>query len=106
MENLAICKAQKDKIKSAMGNIDCSTILPGLDVDDMMQLFTSKCIDIFSQYIPNEIVTSDDRDPPWMTATLKSVVKHKHSVYNKYVKRGRKPDDWEYVRKVLKEAEK
>ena len=53
-------KAQKDEIKSAMGNIDWSTIFSGLDVDDMMQLFTAKCIDIFSQYIPNEIVTCDD----------------------------------------------
>ena len=97
-------KAQKDEIKSAMGNIDWSTIFSGLDVDDMTQLFTAKCIDIFSQYIPNEIVTCDDRDPPWMTATLKSAIKRKHRVYNKYVKRGRKPDDWEYVRKVRNET--
>ena len=32
-----------------------------------------------------------------MTATLKSAIKRKHRVYNKFVKRGRKPDDWEYV---------
>ena len=97
-------KAQKDEIKSAMGNIDWSTIFSGLDVDDMTQLFTAKCIDIFSHYIPNEIVTCDDRDPPWMTATLKSAIKRKHRVYNKYVKRGRKPDDWEYVRNVRNET--
>ena len=60
-------EAQKDKIESAIGNIDWSTIFSGLDVDDMTQLFTAKCIDIFSQYIPNEIVTCDDRYPPWMT---------------------------------------
>ena len=78
-------KAQKDEIKSAMGNIDWSTIFSELDVDDMTQLFTAKCIDIFSQYIPNEIVTCDDRDPPWMTATLKSAIKCKHRVYDKYV---------------------
>ena len=78
-------KVQKDKIKSAMGNIDLSTIFLGLDVDDMTQLFTDKCIDIFSRYIPNEIVTCDDRDPPWMTATLKSANKRKHRVYNKAI---------------------
>ena len=58
----------------------------------MTQLFICKRIDIFSQYIPDEIVTCDDRDPPWMTATLKSAIKRKHRVYNKCVKRGRKPD--------------
>ena len=53
------------------------------------------------QYIvaihPDKIITCDDRDPPWMTAALKSAIKRKHGVYNKYVKRGCKPDDWEYV---------
>ena len=39
-----------------------------------------------------------------MTATLKSAVKRKHRVYNKYVKRGRKPGDWEYVRSVRNET--
>ena len=34
-------KAQKDKIKSALENIDWPTIFAGLDVDDMTQLFTS-----------------------------------------------------------------
>ena len=36
--------------------------------------------------------------------TLKSAIKRKHRVYNKYVKRGRKPDDWEYVQSVRNET--
>ena len=61
----------------------------GLDVDDMAELFTSTCGNIFSLYIPNKVITCDDRDPPWMTATLKSAIKRKHRVYDKYVERGR-----------------
>ena len=72
-ENLALCESSKNKIKSAMEHIDWSTVFIGLEVDDMTQLFTSKCISIFSQYIPNEIITCDDQGPPWMTATLQSV---------------------------------
>ena len=48
-------KAQKDKMKSALENIDWPTIFAELDVDDMTQLFTSKCINILSQYIPNKL---------------------------------------------------
>ena len=74
-------KAQKDKIRSALENIDWPTIFAGLDVDDMTQLlFTFKCLNILSQYIPNKIITCDDRDPPWMTAAQKSAIKRKHSV--------------------------
>ena len=72
----------------------------GLDVDKMTHLFTSKCASIFSGFIPNKTITCDNRNPPWMTTSLKSAIKRKHRVYNKYVKRGRKPDDWEYVRTV------
>ena len=35
-----------------------------------------------------------------MTTSLKSSIKRKHRVYKKYVKRGRKPDDWEYVHTI------
>ena len=66
----------------------------------MTGLFTFTCGNIFSLYIPNKVITFDDRDPLWMTATLKSAIKRKH----KYVKRGRKADDWEYVRSVRNET--
>ena len=75
-------------------------MFPGLDVDKMTHLFTSKCASIFSEFIPNKTITCDNRDPPWMTTSLKSAIKRKHRVYNKYVKSGRKPDDWEYVRTI------
>ena len=93
-------KDRKDKIKSATANIDWPTMFSGLDVDKMTHLFTSKCASIFSEFIPNKIITCDNRDPHWMTLSLKSAIKCKHRVYNKYAKRGRKPVDWEYVRTI------
>ena len=66
----------------------------------MMELFTSTCRNMFSLYIPNKVITYHNQDPSWMTATLKSAIKRKHRAYNKYVKHGRKPDDWEYIRSV------
>ena len=68
-----------------------------LDVDKMTHLFTSKCVSIFSEFIPNKTIT-------WMTPSLKSAIKHKHRVYNKYFRRGCKPDDWEYVRTVCNQT--
>ena len=103
-------KAQKDRIKSAIANIDWPTMFYGLDFDKVTHSFTSKCANIFSEFIPNKTITCDNLDPPWMTPSLKSVIKRKHRVYNKYVKRGRKPDDWDMcvlfatksLRKLLK----
>ena len=70
----------------------------------MTELFTSTYSNIFSLYISNKVITCDDCDAPWMTATLKSAIKRKHRVYNKYVKHGRKPDDWGYVRSFRNET--
>ena len=39
-----------------------------------------------------------------MTPKLKTAIKRKHRVYNKYVKRGHKPDEWEDVRQVRNET--
>ena len=97
-------RAKKDQIKLAIENVDWPTIFSGLDVDSMTELFTSISRSIFSLYIPNKVITCDDRDLPFVTATLKSAVKRNHRVYNKYVKHGRKPDDWEYVRSVRNET--
>ena len=93
-------KLKKIKLSPAIANVDWPSMFSGLDVDKMTHLFTSKCVRIFSEFIPNKTITCDNRDPPWMTPSLKSAIKRKHRVYNKYVRRGRKPDDWEYVRTV------
>ena len=50
------------------------------------------------------MIKCDDRDPPWTTPKFKTTIKRKHRVYNKYVKRGRKPDEWDYVRQVRNET--
>ena len=70
----------------------------------MTSQFTILITDLMHRFIPNQMIKCDDRDPPWITPQLKTVIKHKHRVYNKYVKRGRKPDDWDYVRQVRNET--
>ena len=70
----------------------------------MTELFTSACGNIFSLYTPHKVITCDDRDSLWMTATLKSSIKRKHRVYNKYVKCGWKPEHWEHAQSVCNEA--
>ena len=50
------------------------------------------------------MIRCDDRDPPWIIPKLKTAIKHKHRVYDKFVKRGRNPDEWEYVRQVRNET--
>ena len=39
-----------------------------------------------SNFIPNETILVDDRDPPWITRKLKSMIQEKNLFYKKYLK--------------------
>ena len=39
-----------------------------------------------SNFIPNEIVTIDDRDPPWINNKIKSLIKNKTEFFKNCVK--------------------
>ena len=63
----------------------------------MTQEFTSVVMGIMDPHIPNKIIKCDDKDPPWLTQEIKTAIKCKHRVCNKYIRRGRKSEGWEYV---------
>ena len=39
-----------------------------------------------SNFIPNETILVDDRDPPWITRKLESMIQEKNPFYKKYLK--------------------
>ena len=54
-------------------------------------------------FYPNKLITCNDKDP-WITPAIKAALKRKHRVYNKFAKRGHKPDEWEPVRMIRNET--
>ena len=61
---------------------------------------------VMSRFIPNKIITCNDKNPPWITPEIKTAIKRKHRVYNKYVSRGRRPDEWDNVRLIRNDTSK
>ena len=39
-----------------------------------------------SNFIPDETILVDDRDPPWITRKLKSMIQEKNLFYKKHLK--------------------
>ena len=99
-------KANKEEIWNPLLNIDWSFKFSDLAVDEMTSIFATLVMDIMLRYIPNKMIKCNDRDPPWITPEIKTVIKHKHRVYNMNVRRGRKPEEWEYVRVTRNETSK
>ena len=93
-------------INSELRSISWSDRFDELDVDQVVDYFTNCFMSVITQHIPNREITCCDRDTPWITDEVKKAIKRKHSVYRKYVKRGRKPDDWTRVKQIKTDTAK
>ena len=85
-------------IIESINKIDWTACFDGLSPTEIVDIFTDFLSEIFSKYIPNTVVKFDDRDPPWMKRELKTDIKRKYRIYAKYIRRGRKPEDWDSVK--------
>ena len=57
---------------------------------------------VFSSYVPNKIVTFNDKDPPWMTQYLKSQINWHNNVYQEYHKKiNHSADDFIFLENVI-----
>ena len=99
-------KANKNEIRECLNNIDWHYKLNNLSATDMVREFTSTLMGVMSRLIPNRIITCNNKDPPWITPEIKTGIKRKHRVYNKYVRRGRRPDEWDNVRLIRNDTSK
>ena len=66
----------------------------------MTETFTKTVLEIIKSTIPNKIITCNDKDPPWTTPEVKTAIKRKHRVYKKYVARGRRDDELDYMKMI------
>ena len=97
-------KADKDEIRQFLTNIDWISKFKDLSVSEMAQQFTSTVMGMMLRFIPNKMIVFNDKDPPWITPAIKTAIKRKHRVYNRFAKRGHKPEEWEPVRMTRNET--
>ena len=76
--------ANYDHIKRAIDIFDWESALNHIDANDPVSVFNSAILNIVSNFILNETITCDDRDPPWMDSYKKPCL-CKRSFYKKFV---------------------
>ena len=74
-------KANAELIQSAINEFDWTKALPNVSVDEKVCYFTKKLLDIIHNFIPHEIITFDDRDPPWINNEIDKLINEKNSAY-------------------------
>ena len=97
-------RADVNAVTTATNQVYWKFIFSCENVHQQVNIFNKTIINIFSNFIPNKLVTFDDKDPPWMTEKLKEKIKWKHKVYRDYLKNGKTEADYMYVHHAISEV--
>ena len=65
-------KANTESLKQTLMQINWQNLFLNKDVHQQVRTLNDIVINVFSNFVPNKIVTFDDRDPPWMTEYIKT----------------------------------
>ena len=59
---------------------------------------------MFSNFVPNKILTFDDREPPWMNELIKSKIQWKNGIYKNYQNSAKSLADLETLQNAISEV--
>ena len=79
-------KANADLIKRDIRDFGWENKLSLIDINDQVVLLNETIVNIMSNFIPNETMTFDDRDPPWFNKNIKNMINYKNAIYNKLIR--------------------
>ena len=96
-------KANTDAIKTAINNFDWVNAFSNVSVNKQVEILNCTILNIFSNFIPNKLITIDDSEPPWMTDFVKSKIKYKNNIFSSYVKNGRTEIDYQKLQDAITE---
>ena len=72
-------------IKKAIHPVDWESSLNNLKVNEQVSVFNETIVNILSNFVPNELITCDDRDLPRMNRYIKNVIAAINDFHKKFV---------------------
>ena len=54
-------------------------------VHQQVEILNNTLMNVFSNFIPNKLVTFNEKDPPWMSEYLKKKIKWRNKIYADYL---------------------
>ena len=92
---LLICKkTDVSNIPKALQSVNWDRLLDNKNLDCQVLILNETILNIFRNFVPNNYVSCDDKDPVWMNESIKSKIKAKNKLYQVYVKKGRQETDF------------
>ena len=76
-------QADTELIQRSLESFDWKNAFSNLNPNEQVSVLTKTLLNIISNFIPNETILVDDRDPHWTTRKLKSMIQEKNLFYKK-----------------------
>ena len=70
-------------------------------VHQQVNLLNNIILNFFANFVPNKVITCDDRDPPWINDNIKNKIRWKNSMYKNHKRNGKKIEDYELLTKAV-----
>ena len=76
--------ANVNMISRAIEGFGWNKAFSGKNIDEKASILTQTILNIMSNFIPNEIITIDGRDPPWTNKKIKYLIKNKTEYFKNF----------------------
>ena len=73
------------------------------DINLQVTALNETILSIFHNYVPNEFITIDDKDPVWMNEIIKSKIKTKNLLFKQYIQNGRLESNFVFLETLIAE---
>ena len=87
-------KANIESIQKSVKSVNWENLFNNKTINKQVSIFNETIMNIFSNFVPNKLVTFGDSNPPWMNEFIKNKIKWKHQIYKTYIKNGCKDNDY------------
>ena len=74
--------------------------------NEQVKLLNEVLLNIYSNFIPNQVKTIRPRQAPWITQTVKKFLRKKNHAYKNFVRNGQPADKLEGIQKMICESAK
>ena len=88
-------KANIGLISRAINEFDWENCFLHKNIDEQLRLFNVTLMNILKNFIPNKVITCDDRDPPWLNEEVKNLIRDRNEIYKSYLRNGRNTSDYD-----------
>ena len=82
--------ANHEAINNAIDGFDWEKAFWNVNVHTQVKLFNETLSNIFINFVPNKLITVDNRNPPWVTERIKKLLIDKSILYKLYIINGKK----------------